>query len=84
VSVLDSLGQTGALPPFHGNLPDPKDGMDQAMIAWAQLKQTTVVDSDVFKVLYLRHTGGDESKYRTGVQYADQFFQVSEKYFIAI
>jgi hypothetical protein len=43
VSTLDSLGQTRALPPFNGNLTDPKDGMDQAMIAWAQLKQTTVV-----------------------------------------
>ena len=76
VSTLFSLRGTGALPPFRGNLPVPRDGIDQALIAWAQVKQTTVVDSDVFKQLYLRQTGGDSARYRTGVQYSDQFFQV--------
>ena len=52
------------------------------MIAWAQVKQTTIVNSDVFKVLYLHSTGGDEAKYRTGIQYADQFFQINTTIFI--
>ena len=72
-----SLGEAKVLPPFQGDLPSPRDGIDQAIIAWAQVKQTTVVDSDAFKSLYLRHTGGDAAKYRTGVQQADQFFQVN-------
>ena len=45
-----------SLPPYHGALPSPQDGIQAAYFAWSQLEQTTIVDSSKFLPLYLELT----------------------------
>ena len=76
--VWGALRDSDALPPHDGALPQPQDGIQNAMIAWAQVDCLTIVDSDRFFPLYLAISGGDQARNRqnrTGIQYGDQFLQ---------
>ena len=76
--VLYGLRRSGALPQYQGALPQPRAGVENAMIAWAQPRRPTIVNSNRFFPWYIQLSGGNRvniRENRTGIQYGDTFLQ---------
>ena len=63
------------LPPYHGSLPSPRDGIQAAYFAWSQLEQTTIVDSSKFLPLYLELTDKAEGM-TSGNEFIGEFINL--------
>ena len=77
--LLYGLRRSGALPQYQGALPQPRAGVENAMIAWAQPRRPTIVNSNRFFPWYIQLSGGNRvniRENRTGINMETHSFKV--------